>query len=77
MGFVLNGEMVYECAAMQLPTIAASKISWLQTYYTLLYNNFNADINIALEGEAFPELLGQYFPSKIAETFEYIFNFKT
>ena len=70
MGFVLNGEMVYESAAMQLPIIAASCINFLQTYHTLLYNNFNSDINIALEGEAYPELLGQYFPEKIAELFE-------
>lgn len=72
MGFVLNGEMIYESAAMQLPIIAASCINFLQTYFTLLYNNFNADINIALNGEAYPELLGQYFPEKIAEVFEYL-----
>lgn len=70
MGFVLNGEMVFESAAMQLPVIAASCNWFLQNYYTLLYNGFNADINIALNGEAYPELLGQYFPEKISELFE-------
>lgn len=70
MGFVINGEMLYETAAMQLPVIGASCISFLQAYFSLLYNNFNADINIALKGEAYPELLGQYFPEKISETFE-------
>ncbi len=70
MGFVLNGEMLYESAAMQLPVIAASCIHVIQAYFTLLYNFFNADINIALQGEAYPEILGQYFPEKIAEVFE-------
>lgn len=70
MGFVLNGELVYECAVMQLPVIAASCINALQTYYTLLYNFFNVDLNILLEGDAFPEILGQYFPEKIAEVLE-------
>lgn len=70
MGFVINGEMLYETAVMQLPVIAASSINFLQTYFTLLYNAFNSDINIALQGEAYPELLGQYFPEKISEVLE-------
>jgi len=70
MGFVLNGEMVFESAAMQLPVIAASCTNIFQNYFTLLYNFFNSDINITLKGEAYPELLGQYFPEKISDLFE-------
>lgn len=77
-GLALNGDIVAECAAFQLPVAAVSKIPWLQAYFTLLYNSFNVDLNIGINGEAYPELLGQAFGSKLAETFEpWLLNPKT
>jgi len=40
------------------------------TYMMLLYNNWNNDLNITVNGEIFPELTGQNFPEKIAELWE-------
>ena len=31
------------------------------------YNVFNSDINLASDGEVYPELMGQMFPEKISE----------
>jgi len=67
MGAVLNGDAVTECAALHLPTIILNNVSFFQAYFTLLYNSFNNNLNLALNGEAYPELLGQAFPEKIVE----------
>jgi hypothetical protein len=40
------------------------------TYFMLLYNNWNNDLNITVNGEIFPELTGQNFPEKVAEIWE-------
>jgi len=67
MGAVVNGDAVAECAAYHLPTVILNNTSFFQSYFTLLYNSFNNDLNIALNGEAYPECLGQAFPEKIVE----------
>jgi len=67
MGAVANGDAVAECAALHLPTVILSNLTFFQAYFTLLYNSFNNNLNIALNGEAFPELLGQAFPEKVVE----------
>ena len=67
MGIALNGEAISECAGMQLPTLILDKMDAYHTYYMLLYNNFNNNLNIAIDGEIYPELTGRAFPSKIVE----------
>jgi lipid A disaccharide synthetase len=67
MGAVTNGDAVCECAALHLPIVILNHLSFWQAYFTLLYNSFNNNLNIALGGEAYPELLGQAFPEKIVE----------
>jgi lipid A disaccharide synthetase len=56
-GLAVNGEIVSECAAAQLPTVVLDNTPFLQAYFTQLYNSFNVDINIAINGEAYQELL--------------------
>ena len=67
MGAVTNGDAVAECAALHLPIVILNHLSFFQAYFTLLYNSFNNNLNIALGGEAYPELLGQAFPEKVVE----------
>jgi hypothetical protein len=67
MAAVVNGDAVSECAAYQVPAVILNKQSFFQAYGTLLYNSFANDLNIALNGEAYPECLGQAFPLKISE----------
>jgi len=67
MGAVANGDAIAECAALHLPTVILSNLSFFQAYFTLLYNSFNNNLNIALNGEAYPEILGQVFPEKVVE----------
>lgn len=70
MGIAANGETVSEAAALQLSTLILDKADNWHTYMMLLYNNFNNDLNITVNGEIFPELTGQNFPEKVAELWE-------
>lgn len=51
---------------------------FLQAYVTLLYNTYASDLNIACNGEGYPELMackyGDAFPQKLAAYFEKWFN---
>lgn len=67
MGVVANGDAAAECAAYHLPAVIISKLSFFEAYVSLLYNSFNNPLNIAINGEAYPECLGQVFPEKITE----------
>lgn len=67
MGAVVCGDAVNECAAYHLPTVILNKTTFFQAYSTLLYNSFRNNLNIAMNGEAYPECLGQAFPEKIIE----------
>lgn len=67
MAACVNGDAVAECAAYQIPTVILNKMSFFQSYVTLLYNSFSNDLNIALGGEAYPETIGQAFPEKVVE----------
>ena len=68
MALAVNGQAVTECAIFQIPTVIADPLNYLQTYLTYLYNSFNNDLNIALKGEIYPELLdGRSHPGKVAE----------
>jgi len=41
LGFAVNGDIVNELAAMQLPTVVINEIGLAQSYFTLLYNSFS------------------------------------
>jgi hypothetical protein len=41
LGFAVNGDIVTECAAMQLPTVIINETSFFHSYFTLLYNSFS------------------------------------
>lgn len=56
-----------ECAGMQLPTIIYDKMDVWHTYWMLLYNQFNNDINIANRGPIYPEMNGDRFKQKVVE----------
>ncbi|KAL4429224.1 hypothetical protein ABPG74_022104 [Tetrahymena malaccensis] len=56
-GIPLNGELVSECAALQLPSVIISNMNFFYAYITQLYNNFYSDINFAIQGEAYHELV--------------------
>lgn len=56
-GIPMNGELVSECAALQLPSVVISNMNFFYAYITQLYNNFYSDINFALQGEAYHELI--------------------
>ena len=63
----MNGDAVSECAGLQLPIlIMDAKGDW-EAYYILLQNQFHSDINIAVNGEIYPELVAMNFPEKISE----------
>jgi hypothetical protein len=63
----MNGESVVECAMFQLPTMIMDKRSGWYSYFTLLYNVYNSDLNMGVDGEVYPELIAQNFPEKVAE----------
>lgn len=44
--FAVNGEMVNECGAFQLPTIVVNQVGLFQAYMTLLYNQFSKFLTI-------------------------------
>lgn len=56
-GIAHNGEIVAEAAAMQLPLTVVDSIPLLQAYHTQLYNEWNSDLNIAVKGEVYQELM--------------------
>lgn len=56
-GIPVNGEVVSEFAALQLPSVIISNMNFFYAYITQLYNNFYSDINFALQGEAYHELI--------------------
>ena len=70
LGVAVNGQAVLECATMQLPTAILDYSSYVNHYFSQLYNSFKSELNIAANGEGYPELLGQSFPEKIAEHWE-------
>lgn len=37
----VNGEIVNECAAFQLPTIVINDVNLWHAYFTLMYNSFS------------------------------------
>lgn len=41
LGFAVNGDIVNECAAMQLPTVVVNETGFFHSYFTLLYNSFS------------------------------------
>jgi hypothetical protein len=41
LGFAVNGDIVNECAAMQLPTVVINETGLAHSYFTLLYNSFS------------------------------------
>jgi hypothetical protein len=63
----VNGDAVTECAGMQLPTLILENMSTWHSYWMLLYNQFNNNVNIANSGPVYPELVGQGFPEKVVE----------
>lgn len=67
MAVAVNGDAVTECAGMQLPTLILESMDQWHSYWMLLYNQFNNNINIANRGPIYPELVGQGFPEKIVE----------
>lgn len=67
-GLALNGEVISECAATQLPTIILDNTPLIRAYFLQMYNSFNCDLNIAINGEAYQELLSTASnPLKISE----------
>lgn len=56
-GIPMNGELVSEFAALQLPSVVISNMNIFYAYITQLYNNFYSDINYAIRGEAYHELV--------------------
>jgi len=74
MGIVVNGDAVAEAATFQVPTVIVDPLSFGQTYCTYLYNSWRNDLNIAKNGEVYPELLnGRANPLKVAEILEEFF----
>ena len=75
MGLAVNGEVVAECAALQLPIGILNKDTLYKCYMTLLYNQYGSDLNFSINGQGFPEFqgckFGDAFPEKIASTFEF------
>mmetsp|Transcript_6800 Transcript_6800/g.6101 ORF Transcript_6800/g.6101 Transcript_6800/m.6101 type:complete len:143 (-) Transcript_6800:143-571(-) len=43
-------------------------MGWYKAYRTLLYNSFNTDLNVTVEGEALPEYLGQQYPQNLVQS---------
>jgi hypothetical protein len=52
---------------MQLPTVIYDKLSQWHTYWMLLYNQVNNNINIANRGPIYPEVNGDKFKQKVVE----------
>eukprot|EP01017_Pseudomicrothorax_dubius_P040117 TRINITY_DN6235_c0_g1_i1.p1 TRINITY_DN6235_c0_g1~~TRINITY_DN6235_c0_g1_i1.p1 ORF type:complete len:520 (-),score=148.07 TRINITY_DN6235_c0_g1_i1:513-2072(-) len=74
-GIVPNGELVEECAAAQLPTMIIDNLSHIHSYYMLLYNSFNNDLNIAIKGEGYPEITnGEISPYKVSIVLKQFFE---
>lgn len=67
LGVAVNGDAVTECAGMQLPTVIYDKMDWWHSYWMLLYNQFNNNINIANRGPIYPEMTGDKFKEKVVE----------
>lgn len=44
----VNGEVVSECAALQLPSVIISNMPFVWAYLTQMYNNFYSDINYSI-----------------------------
>ena len=75
----VNGEIVNECAAFQLPTLVINDISLWNAYFTLMYNSFSkkikldSDLNFTVNGNVYPEIMacrfGDAFPEKISDWF--------
>lgn len=78
MGLAVNGDVVSECAAMQLPITILNKKSFSYCYMTLFCNRYDSDLNFTLNGPGYYELqgckFGDAFPGKIASIFEFIFQ---
>jgi lipid A disaccharide synthetase len=72
MAIAISGDITNECAALHLQTICLNYQSSVQSYFTSLYGQWENDINIAGNGEVFPEKWtgkgGDAFPSNIADT---------
>lgn len=74
-GIAHNGEIVAEAAAMQLPLTVVDSIPLLQAYHTQLYNEWNNDLNIAVKGEVYQELMSvSATPYKIGQEMQKFFN---
>mmetsp|Transcript_15083 Transcript_15083/g.17403 ORF Transcript_15083/g.17403 Transcript_15083/m.17403 type:complete len:523 (+) Transcript_15083:56-1624(+) len=71
LGLVMNGDAAVECAVYQLPTMVVDKSGFFDTYFALLYNSFTSDVNIARNGEIYPELHhGQANPAKVSDVWK-------
>jgi len=71
LGLVMNGDAVAEVALYQVPTMVVDKSGFFDTYFALLYNSFTCDVNIARNGEIYPELHhGQANPAKVADVWK-------
>jgi len=76
----VNGEIVNECAAFQLPTLIINETQLWKAYFTLMYNSFgtylktDSDLNFTANGSIYPELMacrfGDAFPAKLADWFK-------
>ncbi len=74
-GIPVNGEVVSECAALQLPSVIVSNMPFIWAYLTQLYNNFYSDINYSILGEAYHELVSTAAnPYKLADEIFDIYN---
>ncbi|EGR28294.1 lipid a-disaccharide synthase, putative [Ichthyophthirius multifiliis] len=74
-GIPMNGEVVSECAALQLPSVIISNMPFVWAYLNQLYNNFNSDINYSIKGEAYHELISTAAnPYKLADEIFDIYN---
>mgnify|MGYP000967653462 CR=1 FL=1 len=63
----MNGDAVAEAAMYQLPTVVVDPAGFFDAYFKLLYNSFSSDVNIARNGEIYPELHhGQANPLKVS-----------
>ena len=68
----MEGDAVSECATVQLPVIIVDKSGFFDTYFKLMYNSFSNDLNIARNGEIYPEIHhGQAHPGKVLDIWRY------
>lgn len=56
-GMAVNGHIVAECAALQLPSMVFDPNNIIKSYYTQYYNAFDCEINIATRGAFYQELM--------------------